>query len=146
MPTGLSAVKLGLAPIGKFVFSHEDALRYKNRIEDKLKKWGLSYVNLDDVLKDGVVRSQADVDPVVAHFKKTGVEAVFMPHCNFGTEGAVGMIGAKMGLPVLLWGPRDEMPLPDGTRLRDTLCGLFASSKVLRKLHTGTRRKSVRFM
>lgn len=57
-----------------------------------------------------------------------------MPHCNFGTEGAVGMIGAKLKVPVLLWGPRDDSPLPDGTRLRDTLCGLFASSKVLHKL------------
>jgi L-fucose isomerase-like protein len=57
-----------------------------------------------------------------------------MPHCNFGTEGAVGMIAKKLNVPTLLWGPRDEAPLPDGRRLRDTLCGLFASSKVLHKL------------
>jgi L-fucose isomerase-like protein len=44
------------------------------------------------------------------------------------------MIGKKLGVPTLLWGPRDEAPLPDGTRLRDSLCGLFASSKVLYKL------------
>jgi L-fucose isomerase-like protein len=45
------------------------------------------------------------------------------------------MIGSKLGVPVLLWGPRDEAPLADGTRLRDSLCGLFASSKVLHKLN-----------
>ncbi len=128
-------VKLGLCPIGKFVFSHEDALRYKARIEDKLRAWGVDFVSIDGVLPDGMVRDQAHVDPVVDHFKRTGVDALFMPHCNFGTEGAVGMIGAKLGLPVLLWGPRDEAPLPDGRRLRDTLCGLFASSKVLHKLN-----------
>jgi L-fucose isomerase-like protein len=44
------------------------------------------------------------------------------------------MIGRKLGVPVLLWGPRDEAPRPDGTRLRDSLCGLFASSNVLHKL------------
>ncbi len=127
-------VKLGFCPIGKFVFSHEDALRYKAQIESKLREWGVSFVSLDGVLPDGMVRDQGHVDPVVDHFKRAGVDAVFMPHCNFGTEGAVGMIGAKLGVPVLLWGPRDEAPLPDGTRYRDTLCGLFASSKVLHKL------------
>jgi L-fucose isomerase-like protein len=128
-------VRLGYCPIGKFVFSHEDALRYKALIETKLKEWGVDYVSIDGVLPDGMVRDQAHVDPVVEHFKRAGVDAIFMPHCNFGTEGAVGMIGAKLGVPVLLWGPRDEAPLPDGRRLRDTLCGMFASSKVLHKLN-----------
>lgn len=30
-------------------------------------------------------------------------------------------------------GPLDERPEPDGTRLRDTQCGLFATGKVLRR-------------
>ena len=125
---------LGLVPIGKFVFSHEDALRYKARIEELLKRMGVRYVGIDDVIPDGVIRDQSHVDPVVDHLKAEGIDAVFMPHVNFGTEGACGMIGKKLGVPVLLWGPRDEAPLPDGSRLRDTLCGLFASSKVLHKL------------
>jgi L-fucose isomerase-like protein len=133
MPTRRQ-IKLAFCPIGKFVFSHEDALRFKNLTELKLKAWQVDYVSLDGVLPDGMIRSQDHVDAAVEHFQKAGVGAVFMPHCNFGTEGAVGMIGKKLGVPVLLWGPRDEAPLPDGTRLRDTLCGLFASSKVLNKL------------
>jgi L-fucose isomerase-like protein len=44
------------------------------------------------------------------------------------------MIAKKLAVPTLLWGPRDEAPLADGTRLRDTMCGLFASSKVLSKV------------
>ena len=36
-------------------------------------------------------------------------------------------------MPVLLWGPRDERPEPNGVRLRDTQCGLFATGKVLRR-------------
>ena len=34
---------------------------------------------------------------------------------------------------MLLWGPRGERPEPDGTRLRDSQCGLFATGKVLRR-------------
>jgi len=127
-------VKLGLCPIGKFVFSHEDACRYKKMLQSRLSDWSVTYVDIDGVLGDGMVRDQKHVDAVVDYFHSQKVDAVFMPHCNFGTEGAVGMIGKKLGVPVLLWGPRDEAPLTDGTRLRDTLCGLFASSKVLHKL------------
>mgnify|MGYP006286007643 CR=1 FL=1 len=125
---------LGLVPIGKFVFSHEAALEQKAKVEALLDRMEVDYVNVDEVLPDGMVRDQSHVDPVVRHLQRQDVDAVFMPHCNFGTEGACGMIGRRLGLPVLLWGPRDGAPQPDGTRRRDTLCGLFASSKVLRRL------------
>lgn len=44
-------------------------------------------------------------------------------------------VGKALGKPVLLWGPRDEAPLEDGMRLRDTQCGLFATGKVLRRFN-----------
>lgn len=122
---------VGFCPIGKFVFSHEDALRYKKLIEKKLKEWGIRYEDIDDVIKDGIVRSLDDVEIVVKHFKSRNIDALFLPHCNFGTEHAVGLIARELSVPVLLWGPRDEAPLKDGTRKRDTLCGLLATSKVL---------------
>lgn len=125
---------LGLCPIGKFVFSNEDAIRYKQQLQARLTEWGIPYVDLEGILEDGLVKDQSHVERVVEHFQKKGVDCLFTPHCNFGTEGAVGMIAKKLGVPTLLWGPRDEAPLPDGTRRRDSLCGLFASSKVLHKL------------
>lgn len=128
-------VLLGVCPIGKFVFSHEDALRQKKAILEKLDQWKLSYCTIDGVLQDGMVRDQKHVEPVVRYFREKGIDALFVPHCNFGTEGAVGLIARELDVPVLLWGPRDEAPLPDGTRYRDSLCGMFASSKVIRKLH-----------
>jgi L-fucose isomerase-like protein len=127
-------VKLGLCPIGKFVFSHEDALRYKRIVAAKLTEWEVEFVDIEPAVPDGIVRAVEQVEPVVRHLRTHDVDGVFMPHCNFGTEHAVGLIGRDVGVPVLLWGPRDEAPLPDGTRLRDSLCGLLASSKVLRKL------------
>jgi len=125
---------MALCPIGKFVFSHEDALRYKQLVQRKLQDWGVRFVDLDGVIEDGLVKDQKQVGAAVQHFKEADADCLFVPHCNFGTEGAVGMIAHKLALPVLLWGPRDDAPQPDGTRLRDTLCGLFASSKVLCKL------------
>ena len=125
---------LGLCPIGKFVFSHEDAIRYKKLIQGKLNEWGVQFVDLEGVLKDGLVRDYKHVGPVVDHFKAKEVDCIFVPHCNLGTENAVAMIANKLELPTLLWGPRDESPLPDGTRSRDTLCGIFASSKVMHAL------------
>ncbi len=130
-------VLLGVCPIGKFVFSHEDAIRQKKAILKKLDEWKVDYVTIDEVLPqdDGLVRNQKHVDPVVEYLKAKRIDALFIPHCNFGTEGAAGMIAKKLGVPVLLWGPRDEAPLPDGSRYRDSLCGMFATSKVLHKLH-----------
>lgn len=127
-------LKLGVCPIGKFVFSHEDAMKLKQQLFDKLREWDVTFVDIDAVLPDGMVRDQAHVEPVVRHFREQQVEALFLPHCNFGTEGAAGMIAHHLGLPTLLWGPRDEAPLPDGTRLRDSLCGTLASSKVLQTM------------
>jgi L-fucose isomerase-like protein len=125
---------LGFCPVGKFVFSHEDALRCKQELQAVLTDWGVSYVDLEGVIEDGMIRSRAHAAPAIAHFRKHDVDGLFMPHCNFGTEDAAGVIGRELDVPVLLWGPRDEAPGPDGTRLRDSLCGMFATSKVLHKL------------
>jgi len=112
-----------------------DALRQKKAIFRKLDEWKVETCSIDTVLPDGMVRDQKHVEPVVRHFREKRIDALFVPHCNFGTEGAVGMIARELGVPVLLWGPRDEAPLADGSRHRDSLCGMFASSKVIRKLH-----------
>lgn len=129
-----NAVKVGFCPIGKFVFSHEDAKVYKAQLEKKMDAMGIRYIGIDSVLCDGIVRGYNDIDPVVQFLKAQEINCLFIPHCNFGTESAAGMIAKKLGVPTLLWGPRDKAPLEDGTRLRDSLCGMFASSKVLVKL------------
>lgn len=133
-PVNPASPLLGLCPIGKFVFSHEDAMRHKTRLQELLRAWGIRTVDLDGVIKDGMIRDQSHAAAAVEHFRRAGVDGLFMPHCNFGTEGAAGVIARDLDVPTLLWGPRDGAPEPDGRRLRDTLCGLMASSKVLHKL------------
>lgn len=61
------------------------------------------------------------------------MDGLLLAHCNFGTEYVCARLAKRLGVPVLLWGPLDERPEADGTRLRDTQCGLFATGKVLRR-------------
>ena len=135
MKRGFEAVKLGYVPISKFVFSSEDARRYKALVQGKLEAWGVNFCNIDGLTDDGMLYENEDLPKVVGHLRREEVDAIFCPHCNFGTEDVAALLGREMGVPYLLWGPRDEHPLPDGSRLRDTQCGLFATSHVLQRLN-----------
>jgi L-fucose isomerase-like protein len=90
-------------------------------------------VNLDSLNKEGLLFNRLEAEKAARIFREADVDALFTPHVNFGTEDAVAKCARSVGKPLLLWGPRDESPLPDGTRLRDTQCGLFATSKILRR-------------
>jgi L-fucose isomerase-like protein len=124
---------LGLAPTRRFVFSAEDAARYKVLVEQALTGWNIEFVNVDAVNKEGLLYERAHAAKAAELFRKANVDAVFAPHVNFGTEEVVAQLARAVGKPLLLWGPRDEAPLPDGSRLRDTQCGLFATANVLKK-------------
>ncbi len=127
-------VKVGYAPTRRRIFSAADAVKYKNIIADKLRSLQVDFVDIEDINDEGLLRSAEDVDKVVRKFKGAGVNALFIPHCNFGSEHSCAKVAKALGVPVLLWGPRDEAPLEDGSRLRDTQCGLFATGKVLRRM------------
>lgn len=129
-----SSIKIGFAPTRRDIFSREDALTYKEMIKAKLAEWKVDFIGLEWLNEEGLLYTSADVDSIAKRFDSEGVDALFCPHCNFGTEDAVADLAKKLNKPVLLWGPRDEMPLSDGTRLRDTQCGLFATSKILNRM------------
>jgi L-fucose isomerase-like protein len=126
-------VKLGVAPTRRFVFSKEDAHKYKKLVEDKLRSWDVDFVTIDGINAEGLLINTDDSMKAAALFRSHDVDAVFTPHVNFGTEEAVARLGKTLGKPLLLWGPRDEAPQDNGIRLRDTQCGLFATSNVLMK-------------
>lgn len=126
-------IKIGFAPTRRTIFSIEDAIKFKGLIQKKLTDMGIDYVDIDDINEEGLLWQDDDVQKVVDKFKANKVNAVFFPHCNFGTEYLVGEVAKELNVPILLWGPRDEAPLADGARLRDTQCGLFATGKVLRR-------------
>lgn len=127
-------VKLGFIPTRRTIFSREAAQDEKRRVEKKMREWKVEWVGLDWLNDEGLLFDGEDCPKVVGRFKAEGVDAVFAPHCNFGTEDAMAKVGRDVGKPFLLWGPRDECPGPNGERLRDSQCGLFATSKILRRL------------
>jgi len=129
----MSTIKLGYAPTRRSIFSAPDARKYCNIIAGKLRDLGIEFVDIDDINEEGLLYNEEDRLRTLEKFRAEGVEGLFLPHCNFGTEFIVARLAKELGLPVLLWGPLDERPEPDGTRLRDTQCGLFATGKVLRR-------------
>lgn len=127
-------VKLGVAATRRNVFSSTEAVNFKNRILRDLRENDVEVVDLEWLNEEGLLYQTADVPAVQARFLHEGVDALFIPHCNFGCEAAVCQLSRALGVPVLLWGPRDDAPQPDGLRLRDSQCGLFATSAVLRNM------------
>lgn len=129
----MDTIKLGYAPTRRSIFSAPDARKYRAIIADKLRELGVEFVDIDDINEEGLLYDEESRLRVLEKFRAEKVDGLFLPHCNFGTEFICARLARDLGKPVLLWGPLDERPLPDGTRLRDTQCGLFATGKVLRR-------------
>ncbi|MEE6158157.1 L-fucose/L-arabinose isomerase family protein [Olsenella sp. YH-ols2221] len=129
----MDKIVLGYAPTRRSIFSAPDARKYRKIIADKLRELGVEFVDIDDINEEGLLYDEDDRLKVLKKFQDAGVDGLFLPHCNFGTEFICARLAKDLGKPVLLWGPLDERPEADGTRLRDTQCGLFATGKMLRR-------------
>lgn len=128
-------LKLGFLPTHRWgVFDIEAAGREKAKIAQKLRDLKVEFLDIDWLNKQGLMYKATDAEAVADRWRREGVDAVFAAHCNFGEETAVGRVCKLLGKPILLWGTRDEAPGPNGGRDRDTQCGLFATSKLLRRL------------
>jgi len=129
-----SKIKLGLCPTRRDVFSVKEAIRLKNELVSMLsKRSDIDLVTIDDINKEGLLFGYENLNAVIEHMKKEKVEALFFPHCNFGTEDLVAEVARALNVPVLIWGPRDDAPLENGFRTRDSQCGMFATGKVLQR-------------
>lgn len=126
-------IKLGYAPTRRSIFSAPDAIKYRGLTAQRLTALGVDFVDITDINEEGLLYNDADMLKIAEKFKAEKIDGLFLPHCNFGTEYECARLAKELGVPVLLWGPLDEHPEPDGTRLRDTQCGLFATGKVLRR-------------
>ena len=125
----MANVVLGVAPTRRSIFSAPDAVKYADLTRARLEELGVSFVDIKDISEDGLLHRVR----IEKKFKEQGVDGLFVPHGNFGTEYEVARLAKELNVPVLLWGPRDERPDEDGIRLRDSQCGLFATGKVLRR-------------
>ncbi|MGU9946095.1 L-fucose/L-arabinose isomerase family protein [Lactobacillus delbrueckii subsp. bulgaricus] len=128
----LRKIKIGFVPTRRNIFSAYAAIEFANYTRDKLDELGVNYVDIQDVNDDGLLYDDEGLEKVYKKFVAEDIDGLFIANENFGTEYEVARLAAKFNVPVLLWGPKDEAPAPDGSRQRDTQCGLFAIGKVLR--------------
>ena len=126
-------IKLGYAPTRRAIFSAPAAIEYRGLIANRLKELNVDFVDIDDINEEGLLYNDEGLEKIIAKFRAEKVDDLFLPHANFGTEYECGRLAKALGVPVLLWGPRDERPDANGMRLRDSQCGLFATGKVLRR-------------
>ncbi|MCI8549962.1 MAG: fucose isomerase [Lachnospiraceae bacterium] len=132
------SLKLGVVPTrrdltGEFFCNVDVALANKRATEKKLTDMGVDFVNIDFLNEEGLIYSGLDAKKVADYMLEQKVDAIFAPHCNFGTEDAIAKIGKLVGKPLLLWAPRDPAPDAMGNRCTDSQCGLMATGKVLRQ-------------
>ena len=131
----MNSVKLGYVPTRRSIFSAPDAHKYRDLTADHLRELGVNFVDIKDCNEEGLLYDDAGLAKIEEKFKREKVDGILLAHCNFGTEYECARLAKELNVPVLLWGPLDERPAPDGVRLRDTQCGLFATGKVLRRFH-----------
>lgn len=126
-------IKIGYCPTRRDVFSREEAMRFNEMIRASINEFDVDIVDLEGINEEKLLFRDADVPTVIDRFLFEKVDAVFFPHCNFGSENRVSMVARALNVPVLIWGPRDDSPNEEGIRSRDSQCGMFATGKVLRR-------------
>lgn len=127
---------IGVAPVKRSFLSMETAKREKDEIMARIRgilPGSVHLVDIDDAGENGIAFLPEHVAPVVEKFHTAKIDALFLPFCDFGEEQVASAIAAAFKVPVLVWGPRDEVPNTAASRGRDTQCGMFAATKVLRR-------------
>lgn len=138
-------VKIGLIPMRRDctprsgMFNWEKAEERGRKAVDFIEKnftdENVSFVDLQGINPVGVLFSEKDVDAVVERMHDEKVDAVFLINSNFGNEEVAAMVANALKVPVLLWGPRDDVFDPDGMRYTDSQCGLFGTSRQLQRFN-----------
>lgn len=127
---------IGVLPTRRAMLDRDTAVKEKERVMAVITKIHadlVTLVDVEDVCDGGVIERDALAPAVVEKFRRAGVDGLFVPFCDFGDEGAVADVARELGVPVLIWGARDKYPNSAERRGRDTQCGMFAATKVLRR-------------
>ncbi len=125
-------LRIGLVPTRRVVFDARAAMEQKSILLRALRKYDVKWVDIDDVATDGIACDMGEVPAIVKKFKEAEVDGIFFPHMDFGTEFVVGKVASHFDVPLIVWGsPANE--IVDGVLQRYTLCGMFATGKIIRR-------------
>jgi L-fucose isomerase-like protein len=130
-------LRIGIVPTRRKVFDHPEAERRKNEVLNKIKGFEetmkFTGIYIDDLVGEGLLKDYDESLIVRERMLSEKVDALFIPHCNFGQEEAIARLSKDLNVPVLIWGPRDAAPDGYNFRPTDSQCGMFASTKVLQR-------------
>jgi L-fucose isomerase-like protein len=129
-------ITLGVAPVKRSFLDMAEAKRQKDKfmaVIASIRPDIVKIVDIDDLCENGVACEAATVPKAIEKFTHAGIDALFIPFCDFGEESVAAAIAAAFKLPTLVWGARDEHPNLADRRGRDTQCGMFAATKVMRR-------------
>ncbi len=104
-------VVLGVAPTKRGFLSMEEAKRQKDAfmaVVRTVKPDSVRIVDIDDICENGILFETDKISPVVEKFKDARIDALFLPHCDFGEEQCAAGVAAALKVPTLMWGARDE--------------------------------------
>ena len=95
-------IRIGVAPVRRAVWAHKpfnlpEAIKYKEDILRRLDDFDAKFVNLEGVIQEGLLFDVADSERVARYFMAQDVDAVFIPHCNFGSEEAAARLCRMVG-------------------------------------------------
>ena len=127
-------IKIGLMPTRRPVFRLETAKEEYDIIMPIIRAQMpdfVEFVDVDDICLEGMGTLPEDIPNVVDKFTAAKVDALFFPFCDFGCEEVVVGVAKQFDLPVLIWGTRDKVSTLT-KREKETQCGVFAATKVLR--------------
>jgi L-fucose isomerase-like protein len=131
-----NTITLGVVPVKRSFLDMAEAKRQKDKfmaVIRLIRPDRVKIVDIDDLCENGIACEPVTVPKAINKFTGAGIDALFIPFCDFGEESVAAAIAGTFKLPTLVWGARDEQPnLPD-KRGRDTQCGMFAATKVLRR-------------
>lgn len=129
----MERIKLAYCPTRRDVFSREEAMKFNEITRRQINEFDVDIVDLEGINEEKLLYSDSDIPGIIERFAFEKVDAIFFPHCNFGSENRVAQVAKALNVPVLIWGPRDDYPDSKGLRSRDSQCGMFATGKVLRR-------------
>lgn len=131
-------ITLGIAPVKRGRLAVGPALEQKNRLMaviSKIMPENVTLVTLEELCPNGIFCRDDEVPGIVERFRREDIDALFVPFMDFGEEGPVlQLCKAFKGLPLLIWGGRDEAPNTYEKRGRDCQCGMFAATRILRRM------------
>ena len=133
-------VKIGLVPLRRdctprpgafnWEIAEERGRRIVAYIESHYATENVTFTDLKGVIPVETFYAEADVAKVVAHMRSQKVDAMLFINANFGCEEAAAELAQEMGVPVLLWAPKDEDFFdPELVRHTDSQCGIFGISR-----------------